>query len=70
MWNKDEREGKIDQARGKMKQAVGDLTNDDRLKAEGQKDEISGDVQEALGQIRRTTGETIDALVKTAKRRK
>jgi uncharacterized protein YjbJ (UPF0337 family) len=69
MWNKDEREGKIDRAKGKVKQAWGDLTNDDRLRAEGRKDEVSGNVQEAVGQIRRTTGEAIDAVVKASKRR-
>jgi uncharacterized protein YjbJ (UPF0337 family) len=69
MWNKDEREGKIDQAKGRVKQAFGNLTNDDRLKAEGRKDEISGNVQEAVGQIRRTTGEAIDEVVKASKRR-
>ena len=26
MWNKNERDGKIDQAKGRVKQAVGDLT--------------------------------------------
>jgi uncharacterized protein YjbJ (UPF0337 family) len=69
MWNKDEREGKIDQAKGKVKQAVGDLTDNDRLKAEGRKDEVSGNVQEAVGQIRRTAGEAIDAVVKASKQR-
>ena len=34
MWNKDERDGKIDQAKGKVKQAVGDLTVDQHLKSE------------------------------------
>jgi uncharacterized protein YjbJ (UPF0337 family) len=69
MWNKDEREGRIDRAKGKVKQAWGDVTNDDRLRAEGRKDEVSGNVQEAVGQIRRTTGEAIDAVVKASKRR-
>ncbi len=70
MWNKDERQGTIDQAKGKVKQAVGDLTNNDDLKAEGRKDEASGHVQETVGEIRRTTDEAIDAVVKAAKRRK
>ena len=69
MWNKDQREGKIDQAKGKVKQALGDLTDDDRLRAEGRKDELSGNVQEAVGQIRRTTGDAIDAVVKASKRK-
>jgi len=38
MWNKHEQTGKVDQAKGKMKQGVGSLTGDDKLKAEGQVD--------------------------------
>ena len=45
MWNKNERDGKIDPAKGKVKQAVGDLTHDDDLKAEGQVDEAVGKVE-------------------------
>jgi len=39
MWNKHERDGKFDQAKGRAKQAVGDLTGNKTLKAEGQMDE-------------------------------
>ncbi|MCX6545813.1 MAG: CsbD family protein [Acidobacteria bacterium] len=59
MWNKDERDGKIDQAKGRAKQAAGDLTGNKDLKAEGRKDEASGKVQEAVGHIRRETGDAI-----------
>jgi len=53
MWNTNEREGKIDQAKGRAKQAVGDLTGDEKLKAEGQVDEAEGEVEEAVGQLQR-----------------
>ena len=33
MWNKDEIEGKKDQLKGKVKQAAGDLTDNEDLKA-------------------------------------
>jgi uncharacterized protein YjbJ (UPF0337 family) len=33
MWNKNEQNGKIDQAKGKVKQAVAAVTKDDDLKA-------------------------------------
>src|SRR4051812_38971837 len=36
MWNKDEMEGKKDQVKGKTKQAAGDLTDNEDLKAEGE----------------------------------
>jgi len=42
MMNKNERDGKIDQAKGKVKQAVGNLTGNDKLKAEGKVDETVG----------------------------
>jgi hypothetical protein len=32
MWNKNERSGKVDQAKGKVKQVVGTLAGDNRLK--------------------------------------
>lgn len=67
MWNKDERNGKIDQAKGKIKQAVGGLTNDEDLKAEGRVDETSGKVQEAVGGIRRKAGDLIDDVAKAVK---
>jgi uncharacterized protein YjbJ (UPF0337 family) len=68
MWNKNERYGKIDQAKGKVKQAVGDLTHDDDLKAEGQVDEAVGKVEAAVGQTRRKAGEAIESLGKTVSR--
>ncbi len=37
-----------DQAKGKIKQAVGDLTGDKHLKREGKADEKTGDVKKAL----------------------
>ena len=64
MWNKDERDGKIDEATGKVKQAVGDLTNDPDLKAEGQDDEAAGKAQAAAGQVRRKVGDAIESVAK------
>ena len=40
--NRDELKGKADQLKGKAKQAVGDLTDDEQLRNEGQADEIAG----------------------------
>ena len=37
---------KMDQAKGRVKQAAGDLTDDEDLKAEGKVDETSGKVKE------------------------
>ena len=68
MLNKNERDGKIDQVKGKVKQAVGELTHDDDLKAEGQVDETVGKVEAAVGQTLRKAGEAIESIGKAVKR--
>ena len=68
MWNKNEVNGKIDQAKGRAKQAVGSLTNDDDLKAEWEADEAAGKVQDTVGRGTRKVGEAIEDLGKKVKR--
>jgi len=68
MWNKDEVDGKIDQAKGRAKQAAGDLTNDEDLKAEGEADEAAGKVQDTIGRGTRKVGEAIEDFGKKVKR--
>jgi uncharacterized protein YjbJ (UPF0337 family) len=68
MWNKNERQGKVDQAKGKVKQAVGTLTRNDELTAEGQTDETVGKVEAAVGRTRRKAGEAITRVAKVVKR--
>lgn len=60
--NRDELEGKGDQLKGKVKQAAGDLTDNERLHDEGVADEASGDVQEGFGKARRKVGEAVEDL--------
>jgi len=62
MWNKDEVEGKSDQVKGKVKQATGDLTDNENLREEGAADEAAGDVKEGVGKGRRKIGEAINDL--------
>ena len=62
MWNKNERDGKIDQAKGRVKQAVGDLTANEDLKAEGQLDEAGGKVEEGVGKLERKTVAAIEKI--------
>jgi uncharacterized protein YjbJ (UPF0337 family) len=68
MWNKNERDGKIDQVKGRVKEAVGDLTKNKDLKAEGQVDEADGKVKEAVGEVRRKAGKAIEKIGKSIKR--
>ena len=58
--NKDEVEGKWDQAKGKTKETIGRALNDDELEAEGQADNASGHVKEGFGTARRKVGEAIE----------
>jgi uncharacterized protein YjbJ (UPF0337 family) len=62
MWNKDEVQGKADQAKGRAKEAAGDLADDDQLREEGTADEVAGKVKEGIGAGRRKTGEAIKDL--------
>jgi uncharacterized protein YjbJ (UPF0337 family) len=66
--NKDEINGKADQIKGKIKQATGDLTDDERLHDEGVADEASGNVQEGFGRGRRKVGEAIEDIGEKLKR--
>ena len=58
--NRDELEGRADKIKGKVKQAAGDLTDDERLHDEGVADEAAGNVQEGFGRARRKVGEAIE----------
>lgn len=49
---RDRAEGKVEELKGKGKQALGDMTDDDRLKAEGMGDEMKGKAQQAWGDIK------------------
>jgi uncharacterized protein YjbJ (UPF0337 family) len=68
MWNANERSGKVDQAKGRIKQAVGGLTADDDLKAEGQVDETVGKVEAAVGRTSRKAGGAITRVGNAVKR--
>lgn len=66
--NKDELDGRVDQVKGKVKQATGDVTGNERLHDEGVADEASGDVQEGFGRGRRKVGEAVEDLGDKLKR--
>ena len=60
--NKDEIEGKFDQAKGSVKETVGRAIDDRDLEAEGSGDRAGGKVQEGFGTARRKVGETIEDI--------
>jgi uncharacterized protein YjbJ (UPF0337 family) len=44
-------DGTKDDAKGRVKQAAGDLTGDDKLKNEGKVDRATGSVKDAVGDV-------------------
>jgi uncharacterized protein YjbJ (UPF0337 family) len=68
VMNQDELKGKIDQVKGRAKQAAGDITDNERLHDEGVADEMGGKVQDTFGKARRKVGDVIEDLGKDVKR--
>jgi uncharacterized protein YjbJ (UPF0337 family) len=68
MKNQDELKGKAESMKGRLKQAAGDLSDDQRLHDEGVGDEIVGKTQETFGRTRRKVGEAIDDIADDLKR--
>jgi len=66
--NKDERNGKVESLKGRVKEAAGVLADDPRLEKEGADERAVGDAREKLGQARRKAGEAIEDLGKKIKR--
>ena len=60
--NKDEIEGKWDQAKGATKETVGRALNDRDLETEGNVDRTGGKVQEGFGTAKRKVGEAIEDI--------
>ena len=44
--------GNLDEAKGRAKQAVGDLTDDDDMKREGKVDEAAGKAKDVIDKVK------------------
>ena len=53
---KDKAKGKFHEVKGKVKERVGQATNNRRLQAEGQAEKIRGKVQKRVGQVEKVLG--------------
>ena len=62
MWNRDEVRGKMDRVKGRVKEEVGDLLDDERLENEGRAERAAGEVEEGFGKGRRKIGNAIKDL--------
>lgn len=68
MWNKNERAGRVEVAKGKAKQVVGRATGNQKLTDEGVGHEMAGKTQAAVGKVTRKAGETVEQVGKALKR--
>lgn len=60
--NKDEVEGKWEQAKGWVKDKAGEVTNDPELEAEGEAQNAAGKTQESWGKVKSGVGKAVDAV--------
>lgn len=54
--------GETDQAKGRAKQAAGDLTGDEELRREGDQDETAGKVKDKVDEAKDKANDAIDSV--------
>ena len=62
MGNEQQNEGRMEQARGTVKETVGDLTDNERMEREGEYDKAKGNIREGVGDLREDVDRTVDDL--------
>lgn len=60
--NKDQVKGRVEEAKGHVKETTGELTGNERLKNEGRADQVTGKVQSGYGDAKEKVKEGIDKL--------
>ena len=53
---KDKVEGTFHEAKGKVKEVAGEITDNPNLEAKGKSEKIAGKVQEKIGQVKKILG--------------
>ena len=53
MGNEQQNQGNWDQAKGKVKEELGDLTDNEKMEYEGKFDQGKGKVEEGVGDVRK-----------------
>ena len=59
--------GEMDEAKGRMKEAAGDLTDDERLKREGKVDRAAGTAKDKIDELKDKVGGAVDNIRDKAK---
>ena len=62
MGNEQQNEGQMEQARGTIKEKVGEVTDNERMQREGEYDKAKGTVREGVGNVREDVDRTVDDL--------
>lgn len=60
--------GEMDQMKGRVKQAAGDLTDDRDLKQEGERDEAAGKLKDKVDDVKDKVDDAIDKVKDKANR--
>lgn len=60
MTNEEKIEGQWDQAKGTVKENVGDAIDDERMEREGQWDQAKGNVKEGIGDLKEGVDDAAD----------
>jgi uncharacterized protein YjbJ (UPF0337 family) len=54
--------GEFDKVKGRVKQAAGDLTDNDKLRNEGKTDEAAGKVKDGVDKVKDKVDDAVDAV--------
>ncbi|MCM2316678.1 MAG: CsbD family protein [Thermoanaerobaculia bacterium] len=65
---KQESRGKLAKLKGRVKEAAGVLTGDEKLERDGARERAAGAIQESVGKARRKVGELVTGVGKAIKR--
>ena len=61
--NKDQVTGRVDQARGKVKEVAGKVVGNDRLEAEGRAEKAKGKLQTVFGDAKEDAKDKVKKLI-------
>ena len=54
--------GILDEAKGRAKEAAGDITDDDKLKQDGKADRVAGKVKDAVDSVKDKAKDAVDSI--------
>ena len=60
--NKDQVQGRVEQAKGAIKETAGKAVGNDRLEVEGKVDKTSGKIQSGVGDAKEKVKDAVDKL--------